>query len=135
MHEMKVDIKEGRLSGLLPHDVRVPDLVEHRSRWHGSFMIPEHGGLTRWHVELAATLLIINAFDMKNLAPRSGAADDADGASRQAQCLGDQATNCVVRLSSFGLCAHLDSQRLALPADYGVLARARRDTNGDARQS
>ena len=98
-------------------------------------MIPEHGGLTRWHVELAANLLIINAFDVKNLAPRSGAADDADAASRQAQCLGDQATNCVVRLPSFGPGAYSNAQRFVVPADYGVLARARRDTNGDARQS
>ena len=32
VHEVQIDIKERRLAGLLAHDVRVPDLVEHRSR-------------------------------------------------------------------------------------------------------
>ena len=34
VHEVKVDINQGRLSGRFAHDMRVPDLLKHRSRRH-----------------------------------------------------------------------------------------------------
>ena len=98
-------------------------------------MIPERRGLTRGSTELATSLLISDAFDEEALPPRGGAVSDTDAASRQAQCLGDQATNCVVCLPSLGRCADSNVECVILPADHGVLACARRDTNRDARQS